>query len=212
MRASRLLPCLAAAIALAAPAHAGEVVMRDDFSSRAGGWHDNHEAAGSGASVIGFYTDDGKYQMMPLEDGMFGILPVPRQPKSGAIRMQAEIFLYAGVGAGAAGMVCRAQDVKNFYAFLVNGTGGWGIARVRGGNVEVLARGPAPRQVMDGAFDGTMQVECEGDMLRLSLNGKRMGEARDAAFDHGISGLMMAGEKLGGTNAVFDDFVLEQLP
>ena len=58
-------------------------------------------------------------------------------------------------------------------------------------------RTSGPRQVLPGSFDGRLQAECAGDALRLSINGKPMGQARDASFSRGVSGLMMAGEKSG---------------
>jgi hypothetical protein len=204
MRPSRFLflPLLLSALpALAAP------VLRDDFSDRASGWPN---AAATRDADLGFavYTDTGAYQLTPVKDDVFGFIPAPRQAEGGDVRIESDLFLYAGIGRGAAGLGCRYQDARNFYAFMARGDAVLMIVRIKDGEPEPLAQGRV-KSVMAGSVDTRLTVECRGDELRLSARGGETISARDASLKGGSSGLFVIGESMAGTSASFDNFVLE---
>lgn len=199
-----------AVLTVATAAHAATPVFRDDFSDARSGWADDGRHADR---ALGFstYTPDGHFQMTPTADGSIGVLPAPRQAATPDVRVAVDDFMYAGLGHGTSGLVCRMQDADNFYAFLVTGTPGWNIVRVSHGSPTVLARGPLPRGAVPGAVEGRLEATCIGDRLTFAFAGRTMGEARDATFATGRVGLMVLGERGAGTSAVFDDFVLAQV-
>lgn len=61
-----------------------------------------------------------------------------------------------------------------------------------------------------GSVDARLSVECNGDTLRLKARDGGSPQAKDSDFAAGRSGLLVIGEKMAGTSAVFDDFVLAQ--
>ncbi|GMV29928.1 MAG: hypothetical protein AMXMBFR59_20530 [Rhodanobacteraceae bacterium] len=193
------------ALTAAAPSLAADI-LRDDFNSTASGWQ--NEAATS-ERHLGFavYTDSGQYQMTPVRDDTFGFIPAPRQADSGNVRIESDLFLYAGIGAGAGGLACRFKDHHNFYGFLVRGDAAVVIVKVKDGKVTPLAQGKV-ESVMAGAADTRLTVQCQGDTLRFKVKGGSSLETRDGDFSEGKSGLVVIGEKMAGTSAVFDDFVL----
>jgi len=185
------------------------VIIDDRFNDPRSGWPD---VSASSSRDVGFAVyANGKYQMTPVQDRAFGVIRAPRQASSGNVSVASRFFMYAGLGAGGAGVVCRMQDLDNFYAFIVVGSGEWRIARIEKGKVNVLASGSADPQVMPGAVDAVMEARCDGEQLSLSLAGKRVGEARDAVFASGSAGLFVAGEQAAGTSASFEDFRLSAL-
>lgn len=202
-RLAAALFALAAVPALAAP------VFSDDFSRKTSGWPDMQATRDSD---LGFavYTDTGRYQLTPVHDHTFGFIAAPKQSAGGNVRIETDLFLYAGIGRGAAGVACRYRDAKNFYAFLARGDAGVVIAKVKDGEATVLAQGRVPT-VMPGAVDTRLTAECSGDALRLTAKGGGSIGARDAEFAGGASGLVVIGEKLAGTSGMFDDFVLTDL-
>ena len=202
----RLTPRLITIALLCCTAAASDAVFRDDFSRHSSGWP--HASGNRGFSI---YTDTGKYQLTPVDDMTFGIIPAPRQARSGNVRIEADLFMYAGIGAGASGLVCRQQDADNLYAFLLTGSPGWNIVKIVNGKLARLASSPLPRGVMAGAVDTRIAVECHGDTLRLFVGGKQIGQARDASFTTGDSGLMVMAENMAGTSATFDNFLLRDL-
>ncbi len=200
---------IALALFAALPVHAGSVVMKDDFSDRGSGWP--HQIA-SHDSDRGFnvYTDGGQYQITPVKDDTYGLVPAPRQAGSGNVRIESDLFLYAGIGAGAAGLACRAQDLDSFYGFLVRGDGMLLIVKVKDGTPTPLAKGLV-ESVMAGSVDTRLTVECDGDTLRVAArNGSRI-EARDTEFTGGSTALIVIGQKMAGSSGSYDDFVLTDL-
>ncbi len=192
-----------------ATAAQAEIVIDDRFNDPKSGWPDFNAASDKD---VGFAVyANGKYQMTPVKNRAYGLIKAPRRASSGNIRMTSAFFMYAGLGAGGAGLVCRMQDLDNFYAFIVVGSGQWRIARVQRGETTVLRDGSVGKQVMAGAVDAQMTAECSGDQLTLSLGRSRVGQVRDAVFADGDAGLFVAGEQAAGTSVSFDDFKLESL-
>ena len=202
-----LRPILVCTGLLAATAAGAAPLLRDDFSNPASGWPN---AAATRSTDLGFavYTATGGYQLTPVHDDVFGFIPAPRQPEGGDVRIESDLFLYAGIGRGAAGLGCRYQDAKNFYAFLARGDATLMIVRIKDGQPQPLAQGKV-KSAMPGSVDTRLTVECRGDELRLSARGGETLVARDAAFATGRSGLFVIGESSAGTSGVFDNFVLE---
>lgn len=197
------LSCLALALSL--PAAAAEV-LRDDFSSAKSGWLN---AAATRDSDLGFavYTDTGGYQLTPVKDHVFGFIPAPKQAAGGDAKIEADLFLYAGIGAGAAGLGCRYRDHQNFYGFMARGDAVLMILKIEQGEVKVLAQG-AVKSVMPGAVDTRLTAECRGSKLTLRAKNGATLTANDATFAEGKAGLFVIGEKMAGTSAAFDNFVL----
>ncbi len=204
---ARLVAILALAASL--PAGAAGVVLRDDFSDAGSGWP-NHAA--THASDLGFavYTDDGQYQMTPVRDNAFGVIAAPRQAAGGNVRIESDLFLYAGVGAGAGGLVCRYRDHDNFYAFLARGDAVLLILKIKDGKATALAKGSV-KSVMAGSVDTRFSAECRDDTLRLSARDGSTISARDADLRGGSAGLVVIGERMAGTSAVFDNVLLADL-
>lgn len=209
MRPARSARCLLATIALlgALPLYAAE--FRDDFSNPASGWP--HGAA-TRDTDLGFavYTDSGAYQLTPVQDDVFGFMPAPRQSESGDLRMQSDLFLYAGIGAGAGGLACRYQDGRNFYAFMVRGDRVLQILRIVDGVATSLAQGSV-ESIMQGTVDTRIEARCEGDQLSMAVRGGSSLQARDSSLRGGQAGVFVIGQSAAGTSAVFDNVVL-QLP
>ena len=198
----------ASLLILGSHAAAQTVIVKDDFSNPASGWR-HQETASAEQGGFGTYAD-GQYQLTPLQDGMYGMAPAPRQAPSPNVRIEADLYLYASIGFGGAGIFCRAQGMENFYLFMATGEGDLVIAKVKDGRPVGLARGSV-RSVLKGSVDTRLTAECNGNVLRLSATGGSRLEARDSEFTQGDSGLMISGETAAGTSALFDNFVLSDL-
>jgi hypothetical protein len=207
-RATRLSTALLLALAL--PALAAErAVFTDDFSSDATGWV-NTQVADHNAQGLALYDGTGGYQLTPLDDDTFGVIPAPRQAAGPDVRIDAALFLTTGVGQGTAGVVCRHKDNGNFYAFMVSGGHRAAILKVRGGQASVLAAAPF-EGLMPNIADVRLGARCDGSTLQLLLDGEVAAEATDADLSAGRAGLIVLGERTAGTSAVYDDFALYQI-
>jgi hypothetical protein len=196
---------LAAALGGALPATAA-TLLSDDFSDAGSGWPN---MAATRDSDLGFavYTDSGQYQLTPVKDDVFGFISAPKQAAGGDVAIESDMFLYAGIGAGAAGLGCRHQDHSNFYAFMVRGDAVLMILKVKHGEITSLAQGRVDA-LMPGTVDTRLSVECKGDTLRFGARGGKTITARDGDFAQGGSGVFVIGEKMAGTSVVFDNFEL----
>lgn len=209
IRSSRITLAFALTFAALAVVAADSTVFRDDFSDSGSGWIDT-QVADLDAKGIALYNNDGGYQMTPVDDATYGIVPAPKQAKGADVQVEAGLFLYTGVGQGTGGVVCRHRDNNNFYAFMVSGGHGYAILKIAGGKAHTLA---------SGRFEGTMPniadlrigARCEGSTLKLMLDGDVVAEADDATHTDGQVGLIVMGEKMAGTSAVFDDFELRSI-
>ncbi len=198
-----LLTALIPTLALAA------TVFNDDFSDASSGWIDT-QVADYRAIGIALYNGSGGYQMTPLEDGSYGVIRAPKQARSADVSVETQVFLYTGIGRGMAGVVCRHQDNNNFYAFMVSGSHGYSIVKVRDGKLELLAKGSF-EAMMQNIAEVEIGARCEGGELAMSLDGKEVARASDGELAKGAAGLIVIGEKMAGTSAVFDRFELGAL-
>jgi hypothetical protein len=200
---SVLLPVVLGVVS-ALPATAAS--FSDDFSDTASGWPN---MAATRDSDLGFavYTDSGQYQLTPVKDNVFGFIASPKQASDGNVRIESDMFLYAGIGAGAGGIGCRHQDHGNFYAFMVRGDAVLMILKIKDGEVTPLAQGRVDT-VLAGTVDTRLTVECNGDTLRFGARGAKAITARDGDFSAGNSGVFVIGESMAGTSVVFDNFEL----
>lgn len=199
----------ALALGFALPAAAASQVVKDDFSDSASGWP-NVAATRDSDAGFSVYTDTGKYQLTPVKDDTFGLVPAPRQASGDNVRIETDMFLYAGIGAGAGGVACRARDMQNFYGFIARGDAVLLIVKVKDGKPMPLAQGRV-KSIMAGSVDTRVTVECNGDTLRFSATDGSRIEATDGDLHGGRVGLVVIGEQMAGTSAVFDDFVLTDL-
>lgn len=198
---------LLGSLLIAAPlAQAGS--FRDDFSDSNSGWA---HAAATSDQHRGFavYTDSAQYQMTPVQDDTFGFAPSPQQ-LGGEVSVNADLFLYAGVGRGGAGLACRYRDPANFDAALARGDGTLVLIRVREGKAEMLAGGPV-ESVIPGSVDTRIELRCSGGQLSARTREGLVIEAASAGPAEGQSGLLVIGEAAAGTSAVFDNFELRAL-
>lgn len=181
-------------------------LLRDDFSDAASGWPN---MAATRDSDLGFavYTDGGQYQLTPVKDNVFGFIAAPVQADTGDVTVETDLFLYAGIGAGAAGVGCRHQDHANFYAFMVRGDAVLTILKIKDGQATPLAQGSVESLLL-GTVDTRISVECTGDTLRFAARGGRAIEAHDGDFTSGTSGVFVIGESMAGTSVVFDNLEL----
>lgn len=184
------------------PTEAG-VLFRDAFDDVCSGW-----GSYSDGQVSSGYADGGLY--LELADPAGSRLVVPgRDFTDVVIEVDSE-------GAGPAmdnswGVLCRFQDHDNHYRFEIGNDGLYAItAMVNGGAVPLagwaesgaINRGP-------GAVNH-LTVTCDGDLLRLGVNGRVLAEATDTTFATGDVGLIASSYSQGGARTLFDNLVVRQ--
>jgi hypothetical protein len=109
-----------------------------------------------------------------------------------------------GPASGFWGVVCRWQDINNFYAGTISGDGTTGILRVQNGMHFWLNQGSAE---FDANAWNRIGVTCDFNTITLFLNGEEILEATDAVFTTGgFAGVMVGTRTAPGTDVHFDNF------
>ncbi len=106
------------------------------------------------------------------------------------------------------GIICRLNDTKNFYGFLISSDGYAGIIKVKDGNVTILTGETMQyfEVIRQDTTRNDLEAGCIGALLTLDVNGVRILEAVDHDFPMGRAGLMVSTGENIGVDLFFDDF------
>ena len=107
-------------------------------------------------------------------------------------------------------MLCRYQDVKNFYFFIISSDGYYGIGKVHGG-IQQLLEPPQmyhSNVILTGNAPNHIKAECNGSRLALVVNDVLIAEASDSTFKEGDVGLIVGSFDTPGVDIWFDNFMV----
>lgn len=108
------------------------------------------------------------------------------------------------------GILCRYQDMKNYYAFLVTSDGYNGIVKVKDGNFVLLSGTTLEynQDIHQGENQNHLRADCTNQTLSLWVNSHKSMEAQDSAFSSGGIGLTAGSYAAGGVDVYFDNFIV----
>lgn len=182
----------------------GQVLFKDDFSTRTGGWitQDNRlNFSGYDAGGFRLWTDIPNYQVWSVPGLNFkDALIFTRTTKLGG--PDNNIF----------GLLCRYQDDDNFYAFMISSDGYYGIFRNLEGRQslidqpfmqfsEVIHRGEEINRIVG---------VCQSNQLQLIVNDLVLITVQDDALTYGDVGLIAGSFSDPGVDILFNEFFVLQ--
>jgi len=180
----------------------GQVLFHDDFSDPASGWDRVNTDEGA--------TDyaDGKYRIF-VDRPQYDYWANPGM-SFGDVRIEVDATKVGGPDDNDFGLLCRYQDTRNFYAFLVGSDGYFAILKYVDGDSESLGTdGMAPTDaVFLGAATNHLRVDCIGQTLSLYVNGELVHRVVDGEYTSGDVGLIAGTFDEPGVDIHFDDFVI----
>jgi hypothetical protein len=184
----------------------GPPVARDTFADPASGWPTVQGAAGGAG-----YADSG-YRMAIAQQETY-IAAVNRLlPAYGNVVVDLTVRKRGGPDDDVFGfgVVCRAQDERNFYLLAISGGGLYGIVKVRDGRITQLrvSNGIPSPQIRAGNAENRLVARCTGDTLALAVNGQLLVEVRDSEFTSGKVGLVVGAYGTPGADVLFDNLVI----
>ncbi|HKY83637.1 MAG TPA: hypothetical protein VJ160_02305 [Anaerolineales bacterium] len=178
------------------------VLFQDDFSDTSSGWDQVEAEEGvtnyaHGAYRIFVGQADRDYWANP------GL-------SFGDVRVEVDATKVGGPDDNDFGVICRYQDVDNFYGFLVSSDGYYSITKVADGVRETLGTDgwPATDAVHQGDASNRIRADCIGDELSIYANGQLVYSTNDSAFATGDVGLIAGTFSETGTDILFDNFVV----
>lgn len=109
------------------------------------------------------------------------------------------------------GVICRAENLDNFYVLMISSDGFYAIAkRLNGDSLSVIGydRFEYSDAILQGVATNHIQADCVGDKLSLTVNGTLLIEVQDTSFSAGDVGLMAGTFNVTDTEIAFDNFIV----
>jgi hypothetical protein len=180
----------------------GEALYHDDFSSSTNGWPQTVNANGS----LGYA--DGAYEML-VQSASYDLLAV-----SGQIYRNVQIEVDATRSAGPVdnrfGLICRFQDMDNFYIFIISSDGYYAIGIIKDGAASLLGQEMMAfsAAIVQGSGHNHLRFDCIGNTLTGYINGQTIAITNDANFSDGDAGLITGAFDETGVDVSFDNFMV----
>lgn len=176
------------------------VLFEDDFSDTSSGWDRVDEPEQT--------TDyaDGVYRILVNEENT----DVWANPglSYNDVRIEVDATKVGGSDDNDFGVICRYQDVENFYYFVISSDGYYGIFKTVNGEQMIIGTENMPESdaIKLGNTTNHLRAECVGNKLSMYANGVKLDEFEDTDFTSGDVGLIAGTYDTPGTEIRFDNF------
>jgi hypothetical protein len=186
-------------------AHPGWTYFADDFSATPNGWGTLGRDGGEvifeyGGLVIKMNTPNSLY--WTVNEGSYA-----------DTKIDVDAVLLDGPSDDNFGVVCRFTDNNNFYGFLVTHDGYYGIFKMLDGQM-VLTRNKTnldySEAIRQGGVVNHVSAECNGNVLKLTVNDTLLSEIQDSSFSTGQIGLIAGAYETAGVQVLFDNLKVTQ--
>jgi hypothetical protein len=172
----------------------------DDFSDTRSGW-DREQYDGGSTDYL-----DGQYQILvTASEADYWANP---GLDFADVRVETLATKADGPDDNDFGLICRYQDVGNFYYFVISSDGHAGILKVNDRETTALGTGKLEpsNAIRQGSATNLLAAECVGSRLRLYVNNELVAEVVDTDFASGDVGLIAGTFESPGADIRFDDF------
>ncbi len=190
-------------------------LFRDDFSEL-GRWDQSESEYTNRGNV------EGAYRIAPKTGG-YHIVGAPTGTYPGGLRVEVDAIPQGERDDVAFGVYCRRAQSREgapSYVGFVDTSGSWRITKYfSGGQENVLNAAPARSVTARALSKSHITLDCVGGdsagspvVLRLAVDGKLVGEARDEnGLAPGSSGFMVRNNRSTPAEVRFDNFVLSRI-
>lgn len=180
-------------------ASSGDVLFEDDFSSTSSGW----DRQDYGDAITDYGDDVYRIEILTSE---YIAWASPYKDYEDVI-IEVETFKASGGDDNGFGIICRHEDVENFYFLEISSDGYAWIGKYYRAEFEALE--VIQTDVVNfGSSTNSLRAECVGDRLSLYANGSLLIEAYDSDLTHGDVGLVAETYSASSTEILFDNFVV----
>lgn len=143
-------------------------------------------------------------------DGSTYFWTTSRKPYSD-VSIDVDVKKISGSFSGQYGVICRLQDGDNYYVFLIQSDGTYGIWKLHEGAWSSLSS--SDWAYNDYVINGAGAIDhitatCNGDTLTLKVNGSTLMDVRDDEFISGNVGMYAGAYDDAGVDVVFDNYTV----
>lgn len=175
------------------------VLFQDDFSSTRSGW--DREVYEFGSTDYG----DDVYRI-ELTAPEYTAWANPSEDFTDVV-IEVDTYKASGGDDNGFGVLCRYEDVENFYMFEISSDGYAWIGKLFDGEFEDLEVIES-NEIEIGKATNSLRVECVGNRLSLFINGSLEIEVFDSDLTEGDVGLIAETFTSDTTEILFDNFVV----
>lgn len=179
------------------------VLFQDDFGDVCSGWGAYSDANvgndyAEGAYLLEIKVPETLWWAFPGQDFSDVVIDVDTTQETSAVD-------------NSWGVMCRFQDESNSYMFQITNDGLYSVYRLKNGEYVALADWAESGAISRGqGATNHLTVTCDGNLLRLTMNGEVLAEVQDATFSRGDVGLLASTYLQGGARTLFDNLVIRQ--
>jgi hypothetical protein len=183
-----------------------QVLFQDEFSDPSSGWDRYMDPDGSLSDYV-----DGNYRIL-VNEADVDIISNPGKSFSD-VAIKVTVQKHGGPDDNIFGVICRFQDVDNFYELAVSSDGYYGIGRKSNGDFIWLNADQmqSSDRIHTGDLTNLIQAECVKTRLTLIVNGHKLAEVTDKTLPQsGDIGLMAGAYKETGVDIYFDHLLVKK--
>jgi hypothetical protein len=181
----------------------GNIILIDDFSSNINNWNVWENEAGSAVSYfqqgLVFIVNIPQYDYISIPNGTFS-----------DVRIEATVNKLTGPDDNDFGIICRYQNEKNYYGFIISSDGYYGIIKVKDGKYDLLNSKNLQfsPMIQTGNEYNHLRMDCIGNKISSYVNETKLAEVTDPDFLNGRVGLMAGSFSNPGVAILFDNFLV----
>jgi hypothetical protein len=186
-----------------------ETLYQDDFDDASTGWntYDTENAAAKYAN--------GKFAILVKSAKWLAWTSPDDELDLKDVAIQVDATSVSGPGTQEYGVLCRYQDTKNFYFFVVTANGYARIVQVVAGTQTTISAPDKKLTPSEAVLQGDgetnyLEAVCQGDSLELYVNGELAAAATDSAIASGSVGLIVGTYDKGNARVDFDTLVVQK--
>jgi hypothetical protein len=185
-----------------------KALLEDNFNDTACGW-DEYEEEQATAGYLG------SEYFVAVHKPNTSAVATPGALFSN-VSIQVEVRLDQGTVDNNFGVLCRYQDMDNFYAFLISSDGYYAIAKVIGGEPYSILSGDGthlmPNEVILVEKDASNEIHamCTGTELTLFVNGKQLAAVSDSDLESGDIGFIVSTYDQAPAHVHFDNLFVQE--
>lgn len=175
------------------------VLFQDDFSRTTSGWdREEYEYA-----TTDYGDDVYRIEIMSEE---YSAWATPYKSFTNVI-IEVETYKASGGDDNGFGIICRHEDVENFYYLAISSDGFAWIGKYYLGEVEALEVIES-NDINQGKSTNSLRAECVDDRLTLFVNGELQIELYDSDISSGDVGVIAETFSSTTTEILFDNFIV----
>jgi serine/threonine protein kinase len=178
------------------------ILFADDFSDLNSGWPFGQNSRGE----YGYQSEGYRIYVNAVD----AVLWVSTDRVNDNLGLYVDAQTVSGGTNGYYGLLCRIQDERNFYYFVIRNNGDYTIGKYRDAEFQSLFP-EGWRQssaIKTGDQINRLKADCTGNLLRFYVDNILLGEVTDSDFNSGLSGLVAASLDDEAYEVLFDNFLI----